>query len=96
MQKGLRASVVALALTALVAQSTNANAIGLAPAPAAAVSPLVIVYGFGVLFCTGLTFGKQDVWAAKAHSTVTAKRRLYGFLGCIFPPIGLAKLMRGK
>ncbi len=92
-----RAGFAALALvTATAAPLAGAHATP--PPPVAAVSPeLTVVAGFwvvGFMLCTGMTFGKQDVLAARAGTVVTGAERFNAFVKCLLPPIGLAELVR--
>lgn len=97
----MRAGVAALALAALVAQPVAANA-GLKEwchpkvAPHHAPSALPLLWGIGFIICAGLTVGKDDTDAARAGTTVSGKKRFAGFLGCVLPPIGFAKLMHNQ
>ena len=93
MKRTIRTAIAALALTALAAQPVLANPVSHHPVGLTAPSSIWMGYGLGVMICTGLTFGKQDVQAKQWRTTVTHKQRFLGLLGCAFPPIGLAKLI---
>ena len=85
-----------IALLALAAASAPTNAAFATPLPAATGNPLVpaltAVYVVGLLLCTGMTFGRQDVLAAKTGAIVTGPDRFKAFAGCLLPPVGLANL----
>jgi hypothetical protein len=44
------------------------------------------------MLCTGMTFGRQDVLAAKAGKVVTGADRWKAVGKCILPPVGLAEI----
>lgn len=83
------AALVAITLTAAPAAAIPA------PPPAA---PLTVVdfavafYGVAVILCTGMTFGKQDVAAARVNNPVPAAARFGGFFRCLLPGFGLANI----
>jgi hypothetical protein len=95
-----RAAVAALALAAFVAQPIAANAgvyvcppaVPAVPAGPHNVGALPIFWAVGFFLCAGMTIGKQDKDAKDNGTTVSHKDRAHGFLGCLIPPIGLAKL----
>ncbi len=90
-----RAAIAALALAAFVAQPIAANAGDICPPvvpPTTNVGPLPILWAVGFFLCAGMTIGKQDKDAKDSGTTVSHKDRAHAFLGCVFPPIGLAKL----
>jgi hypothetical protein len=90
-----RAAVAALALAAFVAQPIAANAghiCPVVPASPANMGPIPIIWAVGFFLCAGMTIGKQDKDAKDNGTTVSHKDRAHGFLGCLIPPIGLAKL----
>jgi hypothetical protein len=93
-----RAAVAALALAAFVAQPIAANAgvhvwcPPVTPSSPANIGPLPILWAVGFFLCAGMTIGKQDKDAKDNGTTVSHKDRAHGFLGCLIPPIGLAKL----
>ena len=93
-----RAAVAALALAAFVAQPIAANAgyicPPVVPASPTNIGPLPILWAVGFFLCAGMTIGKQDKDAKDNGTTVSHKDRAHAFLGCVFPPIGLAKLAR--
>ena len=96
-----RAAVAALALAAFVAQPIAANAGApycppVAPPVAHNVGPLPILWAVGFFLCAGMTIGKQDKDAKDNGTTVSHKERAHAFLGCVLPPIGLAKLAHGN
>ena len=97
-----RAAVAALALAAFVAQPIAANAgVHVWCPPAAPPGPhnvgaLPIFWAVGFFLCAGMTIGKQDKDAKDNGTTVSGKDRAHGFLGCLLPPIGLAKLAHGN
>lgn len=105
MKRTLRAGALALAFAGLVIQPMVADAgVRLPPkiicypkspkgSPHSAASSLPLLWGVGFIICAGLTVGKDDTDAAKAGTTVTGRQRAAGFLGCLLPPIGFAKLM---
>lgn len=95
MKKTLRASVLALAMTATVFSVSSANA---APPPAAAAYPSVwtlaaIGYGLGFGFCTALAFGKQT--AAAGPMVVGPHARMQAVKDCLLPPVGIRKWTKG-
>lgn len=101
MMKTVRAGVAALAFAGLVAQPIAADAgfiFKCLPPPchtAAAENvgaSLGIVWALGFFLCAGMTVGQQDVYAQKHHTTVTGHDRLRGFVSCIIPPLGFARL----
>lgn len=95
-----RAAVAALALAAFVAQPIAANAGAPCVVPPVAspanMGPLPIFWAVGFFLCAGMTIGKQDKDAKDNGTTVSHKERAHAFLGCAFPPIGLAKLAHGN
>ena len=95
MNRMYRVGVAALALAAVVSQTTVANA-GIRWCPpkveAAAGGSFPIFLVVGAIVCTGLTWGKLEVQANGRE--LTAKERLHAALHCAFPPLGFAKLIR--
>lgn len=96
-----RAAVAALALAAFVAQPIAANAGApycppVVPASPANMGPLPILWAVGFFLCAGMTIGKQDKDAKDNGTTVSHKERAHAFLGCVLPPIGLAKLKHAQ
>jgi hypothetical protein len=98
MKRFSRAGAAALIVAAVMAQSTTASALP-PPPPASVANPaaeaFIGFYVIGFMLCTGLTFGKQDVWAAKSGAVLSFADRLHAVGGCLLPPVGIAKLMRG-
>ena len=93
MMKYARGAVAALAFAGLVAQPMAANAGYICHQPPTnAGYGLGVAWVFGFFLCAGMTVGAQDVQAKKHHTTVTGNERLAGFISCIIPPLGLAKL----
>ena len=89
-------TVGALALTVCVAQPAAVLA-----RPAVVASPpvnmaLPIAWTVGFFLCTGMTWGKMQVDADKAHRELTGADAFRGIGRCLFPPFGIAKLMRGE
>jgi hypothetical protein len=87
MKRSIKAAVVALAFTGLVAQPMVANA-GITcytPPTGSNVGPLPIIFVTGFFLCAGMSLGKQDVDAAKNGTTVTKRDRAHAFLGCLLP-----------
>jgi hypothetical protein len=96
-----RAAVAALALAAFVAQPIAANAGApycppVVPPGPHNVGAVPIFWAVGFFLCAGMTIGKQDKDAKDNGTTVSHKERAHAFLGCAFPPIGLAKLAHGN
>ncbi len=87
MIRTVRAGVMALALTALVAQPVVANAGEIrCPIPTHSNgSPLPILLVTGFFLCAGLAIGKQDADAAKGIKPVEKGDRTRAFLGCLLP-----------
>jgi len=88
----------ALALTICAAQPAVVSARPyIAPASgnvAGTVIPMAWAVGFFI--CTGLTWGKMQVDAQKMHRELTGADAFRGIGRCLFPPLGIAKLMQGK
>jgi hypothetical protein len=100
-----------LKITKLVAAGVLAAAMSLAqpaavfaipnppPAPAATNAAAVVLplaWAVGFFACTGLTWGKMQVDADKAHRELTGADAWTGITRCLFPPLGFARLMRGQ
>lgn len=108
MKRTLRAGALALAFTGLVLQPMVADAgihkipkVYCPPKHHAGGSPnnglnVPLLWGVGFIICAGLTVGKDDTDAKKAGTTVSGQQRAAGFLGCLLPPIGFAKLMKSQ
>ncbi len=107
MMKAIRVGVAALAFSGLVAQPMVANAgMGMMGPPKMiwhfhrhhampsgnAGTAIAVAWAFTFFLCAGMTVGQQDVYAKKHHTTVTGNDRLRGFVSCIIPPLGLARL----
>ena len=91
----------ALALTVCAAQPTTVYAAGVAPAAASTSSgsagaALPMAWAVGTFICTGLTWGKMKVQADRHHRKLTAADAFRGIGQCLIPPLGFAKLMRGR
>jgi hypothetical protein len=96
MMKSVRIGVAALAFAGLVAQPIVASA-GEGPwwchKPVShAANAWGVAWGIGFFLCAGMTVGQQDVYAKKHHTTVSGNDRMRGFVSCIIPPLGLARL----
>jgi hypothetical protein len=94
MMKMVRAGVAALAFTGLVAQPLAANACCWCPPPANYGAAWGVGWALGFFLCAGMSVGAQDEWAKKHHTTVKGSDRAAGFVACILPPIGYAKLSK--
>jgi len=94
MKKYARGAVAALAFAGLVAQPIVANAgdYRCYTPPSNSGYGLGIAWAFGFFLCAGMTVGAQDVEAKKHHHVVTGHDRAAGFISCLLPPIGLARL----
>jgi hypothetical protein len=96
MKKIVRAGIAGLALAAVVAAPISEANAGTPPPPVGgpdfAATALTGVWIVGFMLCTGMTFGRQDVLAAKAGTVVTGKDRWQAIGKCLLPPIGLAEI----
>ena len=92
MMKSIRIGVAALAFAGLVAQPIAANAGEYWCPPVHEFPSWGIAWGLGFMLCAGMTVGAQDKWAKAHHTTVKGHDRAAGFIACILPPIGFAKL----
>ena len=94
MMKSLRVGVAALAFAGLVAQPIVANAseIDWCHKSVNYGAAWGVAWGLGFFLCAGMTVGQQDVYAKKHHKTVSGNDRLRGFVSCIIPPLGFARL----
>jgi hypothetical protein len=97
MNRFSRVGAATLVVAAVMAQSTAASAEPMPPPSAInpAAEAFIGFYVFGLMLCTGLTFGKQDDWAAKSGVVVSFADRLHAAGGCLLPPVGIARLMHG-
>lgn len=101
MNRMYRVGVAALALAAVVSETTAASAGGYICPPEVVAAPastgattVLAIFGLGTLLCTAMTWGKMEV-KAKGRE-LTAGERLHAVAGCAFAPIGFAKLMHDK
>jgi hypothetical protein len=90
------ATAGALALAVLVARPAAVSADQLPVASAPTNMALPIAWTVGVFLCTGMTWGKMQVDAAKAHRELTGADAFRGLGQCLIPALGFAKLMQGK
>ena len=79
-----------------VAQPTAVFARPVAVASPPANMALPIAWTVGFFLCTGMTWGKMQVDADKAHRELTGADAFRGIGRCLFPPLGIARLMRGE
>ncbi len=88
----------ALALAVCTVQPTAASARVVTPPPSGNVAGTVIpmAWAVGFFICTGLTWGKMQVDAQKAHRELTGADAFRGIGRCLFPPLGIAELMQGR
>ncbi len=88
----LAAGTLALAVCVAQPAAVSAKPIVVASPPVDMALPIAWTVGF--FLCTGMTWGKMKVDADKAHRELTGADAFRGIGRCLFPPFGIAKLMR--